>query len=502
MKKSCICITSDVHGAILSKNYADNSEVLYGLARYSEAIRQLKKQYDELILLDNGDAIQGSPILTVSNQDDNYTHILAYVFNHFSLSFINLGNHDFNYGERTLLRYIRDNKASLLTSNVLFMDNPLGKSAILTLSNGIRCGIIGVVTDYIPNWERPEYIANIKFLDPIKTVKREIEALKGHCDKIIVMYHGGIERDFADGHPTETLTGENVGYQMCEIDGFDILITGHQHRSFVTQIHGKSVVQCTASAMEFMKIEIDDKIAVSIENMGNYAIDRQIEPLVSILENQAQVWLDQPLGEIKNISLLITDGFLARLHKHPLVSFINQVQKETTGAQLSATALFNNARGFDRSITMRDLVSTYVYPNTLVVKKMSGKQLKLMIEKCAHYFEIVNDEISVSAEYVYPKIQHFNYDMIDGIEYTLKISNPRGNRCILCTYNGKDVDDDDFFTVAMNNYRAVGGGDFDMVATCETVSDTNRDMVDILAEYIENNSPVTIDHKQNIRIIK
>jgi 2',3'-cyclic-nucleotide 2'-phosphodiesterase / 3'-nucleotidase len=94
------------------------------------------------------------------------------------MSFINLGNHDFNYGEKTLLRYIRDNKADLLTTNVLFMDNPLGKSQIIELVNGIRLGIIGVVTDYIPNWERPEHIANMQFLDPIETVKNEIENLE------------------------------------------------------------------------------------------------------------------------------------------------------------------------------------------------------------------------------------------------------------------------------------------------------------------------------------
>ena len=373
MKKACFCITSDVHGSILSKNYANNSEVFYGLARYSEAIRQIKRQYDDVLLLDNGDAIQGSPLLTVSNQDVTHTHILSYVFNHLDLSYINLGNHDFNYGESTLLRYIRDNRAELLTTNVLFMNNPLGKSKVVTLANGIRLGLIGIVTDYIPNWEKPEYIANMKFLDPIETLKKEISLIVDQCDKIMVLYHGGIERDFTSGHPTETLTGENVGYQMCAFDGFDILVTGHQHRSFVTQINGKIVAQCTANASEFIKIEIGEEILVSIENMSKYAIDRQIEPLVSLLEKQAQIWLDQPLGEIKDNSLRITDGFLARLHKHPLVSFINQVQKETSGAQLSATALFNSASGFNESITMRDLVSTYVYPNTLVVKKMSGK---------------------------------------------------------------------------------------------------------------------------------
>ncbi|MDP3305063.1 MAG: bifunctional UDP-sugar hydrolase/5'-nucleotidase [Erysipelotrichaceae bacterium] len=502
MKKTCLCITSDVHGAILSKNYADNSEVFYGLARYSTAIKQLKTKVDEVLLFDNGDAIQGSPLLTVSNQDDTYTHILSTVFNHLDMSFINLGNHDFNYGESTLLRYIRDNSATLLTSNVLFLDNPLGKSQVKTLANGIRLGLIGLVTDYIPHWEKPEYIAHMKFLDPIETLRKEISLIRNQCDIIMVLYHGGIERDFVTGLPTETLTKENVGYQMCGVDGFDILITGHQHRSFVTTIHGKIVAQCAANASEFIKIDLDENINVTLEKTSSFEIDRQIEPLVSLLEKQTQVWLDQPLGEIKDISLLIPHGFFARLHKHPLVSFINQVQKETSGAQLSATALFNNAIGFDLFITMRDLVSTYVYPNTLVVKKMSGKDLKLMIELCANYFEIENDEIVVSKEYTYPKIQHFNYDMIDGIDYTLKISNPKGSRCISCTYNGKEIEDDDSFTIAMNNYRAVGGGDFEMVARSETILDTHRDMVEILAEYIQINSPVIVNHKENIRILK
>jgi len=92
--------------------------------------------------------------------------------------------------------------------------------------------------------------------------------------------------------------------------------------------------------------------------------------------------------------------------------------------------------------------------------------------------------------------------MIDGIDYTLKISNPRGSRLISCKYEGKEIQDSDVFTIAMNNYRAVGGGDFDMVAKSETMLDTNRDMVDILAQYIQVNSPVNIVHKENICIVK
>ena len=85
--------------------------------------------------------------------------------------------------------------------------------------------------------------------------------------------------------------------------------------------------------------------------------------------------------EKENNNLKINNEFSARLNKHPLVSFINQVEKDATDADLCSTALFNKATGFNTNITMRDLISTYVYENTLVKLKITGKILKQYLEK-------------------------------------------------------------------------------------------------------------------------
>ena len=79
--------------------------------------------------------------------------------------------------------------------------------------------------------------------------------------------------------------------------------------------------------------------------------------------------------------------------------------------------------------------------------------------------------------------------------------NPINEKIIACTYLGKPIKDDQYFTVAMNNYRAVGGGDFEMVAQAQTFHDTSADMVDLLAEYIRLHSPVRINHHDNIHVV-
>ena len=218
-------------------------------------------------------------------------------------------------------------------------------------------------------------------------------------------------------------------------------------------------------------------------------------------DDQTQIWLDQELGKIIGHDFKIRDPFDARLHKHPYISFINQVQKEATNADICGTALFNVALGLDETIHYRDLVLNYAYPNSLIVKQMTGKILRSYLEQCADYFMVKDNTIIVNPLFDEPKPQHFNYDMLDGIEYTLKISNPVGQRVVDLKFKNEAVQDDDVFTVAMNNYRASGGGNFHMIPECPTVLEIQRDMTEIMAEYIQDKKIVTVDHHDNIHII-
>ena len=499
-----ILVTTDVHGNIFPTNYTSRDNVEpYGLARISTAIKEFRKNKHTL-LIDNGDAFQGTPLLTYAlAHRDQQKNPMAQAFNYLNYDYINLGNHDFNFGQDILFDFIEQNEAPLLTQNATYNNRPLGQTQIIEIEDK-KIAILGVLTQYIPKWERDVNIEDMTFESAYLSVKESVEKIKNDVDYIIVCYHGGFERDLDSGEPTESLTGENEGFQMCYIDGVDILITGHQHRSIAQILNGVLVTQSAYKGQEFALIELDlqtGEKSASLVDASNYEPDQDLLDKFKPLQSLTQDWLDETVGTLEGGPILVTDAFEARLNKHPLVSLINQIQMHRTKAQLSAVSLFSDSRGFNQTITMRDVVSTYLYPNTLVLKKVSGHNIKQYLELSAEYFEIIDGKIGVNPSYDWPKPKHYNYDMMDGLDYTIKVSNTPGTRIMDMVFEGKPFDLDRDYTLAINNYRATGGGDFYMIKDSETIEDLPDEMVDILTQYLEDHPIVTVNHKDNIKVI-
>ncbi|MEA5018397.1 MAG: bifunctional UDP-sugar hydrolase/5'-nucleotidase [Erysipelotrichaceae bacterium] len=499
-----LIITTDTHGVISPLSYSDQQELPQGLAKLATIIN--KERNENTLVIDNGDALQGSPLLyhhyLFSKGDINP---MAKVFNYLKYDYLNTGNHDFNFGSDAMLKFYRDNSAKWLTGNILKDDKAINPSyTIHKFKNQKSIALIGCVTQFIPNWEHPDHINGFRFINCLKFVKETIKTIKEKekVDYIVCLYHGGIEKDMITGKPTELLSGENQGYAMCqEIEGLDLLITGHQHRSFVTKINNTTVTQCANDAKELVIIDLkDDGIKAQIVK-AEVEIDHQVNQLIAEEEKATQSWLDVPLGRLIDGDLLINDMFEARLHKHPLVSFLNQVQSYTTNVDISCIGLANKVTGFKQEITMRDILSSYVYPNTLIVIELTGKKLRKALEKSAEYFTVIDNEITINPEFETPKPKHYNYDMFDGIEYTLKISNPINHRVIEAKYHNEDLDDDKLYQVALNNYRAVGGGDFNMYKGSKIIKDTQKHIVDCIADYIIHHQEIKVVHKDNIKII-
>ncbi len=292
---------------------------------------------------------------------------------------------------------------------------------------------------------------------------------------------------------------------MChEIEGIDVLICGHQHRSYTAVCHKTAVLQPFENGKELGVVEWDlDTHDISLKLLkADQQPDQKLLNVIADEEEKTQKWLDQPLGRLKEGDLLVKDPTDARIHKHPVVSFINQVQLSLANqAVLSSQALFNESEGFNSAITMRDLVSTYVYSNTLKALKMNGKILKEYLEKSAEYFDVENGNVVVARNFYDPKPLHFNYEMVDGLDYTIKASNPIGSRIIEMTYQGNPVKESDEFVMVMSSYRAGGGGEYDMVKNLEVVEDIQKDMVDALADYILAHPVLEVEHKENITVI-
>lgn len=497
--------TSDVHGYIYPYQYSDGSSANHGFARLATLIHSLRDE--NTIVIDNGDVLEGSPLSFYHfHEEKNTVSPMTQVMNAMEYDYINIGNHDFNYGAKALVQHLKASRAPLITSNIRHNGKPFGPSYVIEERCGKKIAIFGLVTQYIPNWEQPRHINGLTFLDACESAKHTVDLLQRleKPDYIICVYHGGFERDLKNGYPTEELTGENEAYAILrQISGIDVLITGHQHRSLSGSAFGTVYTQTADKGQELACIDIytdTNEIEPRILK-ADMPADPSIEKLVQEEEARCQKWLDQPLGT-SAADLTVPDEFHARLVKSQLITFLNMVQKDKSGADLSAAALFQGASGLKRTITMRDLVSTYVYPNTLVVKKITGKILREYLEKCAEYWAISQDRITVNPRYALPKPQHYNYDMVDGIEYTITVSNDIGKRITELTYNGAPVTDDMEFTICLNNYRASGGGDFTMLAKAPIVREIASDMVGMMAEYIMSHPNIAFEPVNNIRVIK
>ncbi len=499
-----IIFTTDLHGYISPYLYSNKQLAKQGLSRLASFIRENKDE--NTLLIDNGDILQGSPLTYYHHLfNEEKINPMALCLNELKYDYYNIGNHDFNYHQDVLKRFIDDLDAQCITGNIEGSDTFKFNYKKHRIENKDVI-IIGATNDYISNWELQENIEGLSFKNAFDFVYDTIQYLKKNekWDYLIVVYHGGFEKNL-DGSELEIPSYDNQGYKIInEIEEIDLFLTGHQHRSIINTINDTHIMQATYNGMElaFAEIDLNTKKINSKLVKADFEIDQNIMDLIHDEESQTQVWLDNALGNFKDNDCLVHDEYQARFDKHEVVSFLNQIQLDHYKADLSAISLFNQAKGFNQCITMRDVVSTYVYPNTLIKVKINGEQLKRYLENAAKYFALDDNEIVVSNAFINPKPLHFEYDMIDGIDYVIKVSNPIGNRIISMSIDGKEISNNDDFTMVVNNYRYAGGGNYDVLKELEVLADDGKEMVEIIAEYIMNNSPVTINHKKNITLEK
>ena len=127
--------------------------------------------------------------------------------------------------------------------------------------------------------------------------------------------------------------------------------------------------------------------------------------------------------------------------------------------------------------------------------------LKQILEKNAEYFICAEGKIAVNPRFVYPKVQHYNYDMFDGIDYLIDIDKDFGDRIVEMKYQNKPIKADDIFTLTVNNYRASGGGDFAEYKKLKVIRVLPFDITELIIDYIVKNRNLIIKDEKNIKII-
>ena len=150
---------------------------------------------------------------------------------------------------------------------------------------------------------------------------------------------------------------------------------------------------------------------------------------------------------------------------------------------------------------MRDICGAYLFDNTLVELEVNREVLKLMLERCASYFDLVDGKVVISERFLKPKIEHYNYDFFSGIRYTFDLTRPVGDRVTeLLLADGSELGDKSYRLVT-NNYRATGTGGYAFLADCKVLWRGTEEMPEMLARYIGKHNPADVEGRALITVL-
>ena len=506
-----IRFTSDTHGYLYPTTFADHEERELGLMK-------LMDEYPHdgnTLIIDGGDTIQGSPMtnlyyrLSPEEQaqcvaEDAYgKNPFAAMMNLAGYQFVTLGNHDFNNGVDALCDYLTNLDSICLCCNIRDKEGllPIAPYAVHQLENGLRVGLVGACTHHVSRWENPRTVEKLVIEEPVPAIARALEDIKPQCDVTILIYHGGFECDLDTGKRLTEST-ENEACRICEELDFDLLLTGHQHIALPGKRYGNSyLVQPTyraphACAVTVTVHEDGSKDIVSEHVPAKGEANVKAAALLAPLKEKVERWLDQPAGQLDR-ALPAEDHLGSAVSGSPLANFINTVQLAASGAQVSACALPNEFKGLPATVTVRDVVSTYIYTNTLVVLEMTRARLKQYIERSAEYFD--HDEsgnLIISDAFLRPKVEHYNYDRFSGIDYVIDTTKPHGQRVTSIRLNGQEMEDSQTVSVCINSYRSSGAGGYEFLVGQKVLADIQVDVADSMIEYIVEHPEIQVDtHK-------
>lgn len=474
--------TSDLHSYLFPTSFTFSPDQDMGVYRIAAS---MQKDSDSLYI-DGGDSLQGAA-LSKYVLENNITEPFpqAAAFRTMGLDIAVPGNHDFNFGHDAFCKFFLQTGAKVLCANLNDLSGQLEIHRHLVLeSEGIRIGFTGLVTDYVNLWEKRENLEGFQILDARRCAEQELAWLKEHCDFCVLVYHGGFESNLATGERLSK-SRENIAYELAVELDYDLILTGHQHMQIPLQKVGHSfVIQAGANARAYAELQIgsDGTISGGLRNpiSGESIMEIQNHELRTRIES----WLDTPLGEISE-AIPAPTQLQSALRGSRIADFFNTVQLAATGADISCTSLANELYGFEKILTIRQIIASYQYSNSLLVLEIDEKQLREALEHCASFFELDNGRPVISSYYLKPKVELYNYDYYLNLDYQFDLSKPVGSRVTRLLFRNKPIEGK--LRLALNNYRATGTGGYEVFSSCKVERQVYKDVQDMSIEYLQKN---------------
>ncbi|WP_318455013.1 bifunctional metallophosphatase/5'-nucleotidase [Photobacterium leiognathi] len=507
-----LAATSDLHGRLRGYDYAIDAEDKHaGLTRIATILEQQRTLDPNLILFDIGDTVQGNSAQLFNDME---THPMIEALQYLDYDLWVPGNHEFNFDRSFVDRNLENFDGAVISSNIKWEsnnENYLRGFQIFNV-NGCKVAVIGLTPSYVPNWEAsaPEHFKGLKFEDELVATSAVVDdVIARHKPDIIV---GALHL----GRTDQGVGVYNIAAELA--DKFDVIMAGHEHATYIetvkkgdpngTDISVKSglvedkaksgtynesnrhesvkiiepgkwgsdlamakinvekdasgkwkIIDTTLSNLDTKEIAEDQNMVDEYQDIHDRSVDDARETLGKV---DGDFVNGGGADEATNDDYFVDDlgtRLYSTIHKakvqdSALIDLIQFIEREKSGATISAAALFSDTSNLrdGQDYQRKDSANLYKYDNALIGVNITGANLKKYMEWSYNYFNSYKEgDLTVSFN---PDVQAYNYDLFDGaIEYTVDLTKPTGERVDITLVDGKAFDPNAKYKLALNSYR-------------------------------------------------
>jgi len=527
-----ILATTDVHGALFPYDLVNDRKAGSSLAQAHSYISQERSKTNQhVLLLDNGDILQGDPMVYYSNfERTEQKHVCAEVMNFMGYDAAAVGNHDVEPGHEVYDRLVEEFDFPWMAANAIKNTDGLPYFQPYTIieKEGIKIAVLGFITPAIPKWLPEKIWSGMHFEELEASASKWMKIIKEkeQPDLVIGLFHSGMG-ELTDNH---SQVRENASWQVAKnVPGFDIIVCGHDHQETIRWVENvekqKVVIVNPKSKCRFLAdVEVNFKLNADKKTYSKrlepQLIDVKALPVSKAFEEQfnpsfqeVKDYVSRPVGRftksIKTSEAMFGDS--------PFVDLIHNIQLDLADADVSFTAPLSFNTSIDSGmLEVRDLFKLYRFENLLYTMNLSGQEIKDFLEfsydKWFQQMKKENDPmlfIESSEKGNRLSTMFFNYDSAEGIDYVLDLKKNKGHRISISKMsNGEPFELNKIYKVALNSYRGNGGGSHLTEGAGLTkeelsnrlINSTTKDLRFYLMKWIENKKVMEVNCNNNWKV--